>query len=361
MAKPSLASLEQFVSGFESQPVWIGIDVHKRSYSLALRRSDERCLTWIGPANPKAVAEQIQRLGLAVATVAYESGPTGFSLARELQTAGQSVIVAAPSRIPRSVTVGAKCDRLDCLKLADYAAKGMLKAIAIPTPQEEARRALMRRRHSLVDAIRRCKQRIKSQLLFLGLPEPAELTHWSNGVADALLVLPMEPTARLTLESHLRELTFQQTELRTVEGQLHQTVMTSEQRQQVGYLQTVPGVGPTVATTFALELFRPKRFQRAEEVASYLGLAPMVRHSGGKTPSGRLLPVGQSRLRSLLIEAAWIWKTKDPFAAELYNRLLGRCGLAQKAIAAVARKLAIILWRLAVECRPYRLKFQPTT
>lgn len=356
MAKTNLASLEQFVSSFESHPFWIGIDVHKRSYSLALRRADERCLAWVGPADPKAVVEQIQRLGITVAAIAYESGPTGFSLARELQAAGLPVIVAAPSRIPRSVTAGAKCDRLDCLKLADYAAKGMLKAIAIPTPQEEAHRALMRRRHSLVDAIRRCKQRIKSQLLFLGIPEPKALAHWSHDAADALLSLSMDPAARLTLESHLRELTFQQTELRKVVGQLHQTVMTSEQRQQVGYLQTVPGVGPTVATTFALEIFRPKRFQRAEEVASYLGLAPMVRHSGGKTPSGRLLPVGQTRLRSLLIEAAWIWKAKDPFAAELYNRLLGRCGLAQKAIAAVARKLAIILWRLVVEQRPYRLE-----
>jgi transposase len=358
MAKPSLASLEQFVCGFESQPFWIGIDVHKQSYSFALRRSDQRCLTWVGPANPKSVVEQVKRLGIAVAAIAYEAGPTGFSLARELLAAGLPVIVAAPSRIPRSVTAGAKCDRLDCLKLADYAAKGMIKAIAIPTPQEEARRALMRRRHSLVDAIRRCRQRIKSQLLFLGLPEPAELAHWSQGAADALLALSMEATARLTLESHLRELTFQQIELRTVEGQLHQAVISSEQRQQVSYLQTVPGVGPTVATTFVLELFRPKRFQRAEEVASYLGLAPMVRHSGGKTPSGRLLPVGQARLRSLLVEAAWIWKSKDPFAAELYNRLLSRSGLAQKAISAVARRLAIILWRLAVEQRPYRLSTQ---
>lgn len=358
MAKPSLASLEQFVCGFEGQPFWIGIDVHKQSYSFALRRSDQRCLTWVGPANPKAVVEQIQRLGIAVAAIAYEAGPTGFPLARELQAAGLPVIVAAPSRIPRSVTTGAKCDRLDCLKLADYAAKGMIKAIAIPTPQEEARRALMRRRHSLVDAIRRCRQRIKSQLLFLGLPEPAELAHWSHGAADALLALAMEPSARLVLESHLRELAFQQIELRTVEGQLHQTVMTSEQRQQISCLQTVPGVGPTVATTFALELFRPKRFQRAEEVASYLGLAPMVRHSGGKTPSGRLVPAGQTRLRSLLVEAAWIWKSKDPFAAELYNRLLSRSGLAQKAITAVARRLAIILWRLAVEQRPYRFSTQ---
>ena len=356
MAKSSVPSLRQFVSGFESQPFWIGIDVHKQSYSFALRRADQRCFTWKGPAKPKAVVAQIVRLGITVATVAYESGPTGFSLARVLQEANIPVIVAAPSRIPRSITAGAKCDRLDCIKLADYAAKGMLKPIAIPTLEEETRRSLLRRRHNLVDAIRRVKQRIKSQLLFLGLPEPAAIKHWSNDAADALLRLPLDQAARLTMESYLRELTFQQIELRTVEGQLQKMVMASkEERRRVVNLRTVPGVGPTVATTFALELFRPRRFQRAGEVASYLGLAPMVRHSGGKTPAGRLLPVGQKRLRSLLIEAAWMWKAKDASAAELYKRLLGRTGLAQKAIAALARRLAIILWRIAVEQRPYRI------
>jgi len=356
MAKSSVSSLQQFVSGFESQPFWLGIDVHKQSYSFALRRDDQRCFTWKGPADPKAVASQIARLGITLAVAAYESGPTGFGLARTLEEANIPVIVAAPSRIPRSVTAGAKCDRLDCIRLADYAAKGMLKPIAIPTPEEESKRTLLRRRHNLVDAVRRVKQRIKSQLLFLGLPEPDAVKHWSNEAADALLRLSVDQATRMTMESYLRELTFQQSELRTVERQLQQLLMeTKEEHRRVVNLRTVPGIGPTVAATFALELYRPQRFQRAEEVASYLGLAPMVRHSGGKTPAGRLMPVGQKRLRSLLIEAAWMWKAKDTSASELYNRLLGRTGLAQKAITALARRLAIILWRIAVEQRPYRV------
>jgi transposase len=355
MAKFSLSSLHTFVSGFENQPFWVGIDVHKRSYYIALRRSDGRCTTWVAAANPDKFAEQILQLGIDVAAVAYESGPTGFSLARAVERVHIPVIVAAASRIPRSVAAGAKCDRLDCIKLAEYSAKRMLKPIAVPTPDEEARRSLLRRRHTLVDSVRRSKQRIKSMLLFLGVQEPVEVTNWSNHAPEALLDLPLEPTARLTLESYLRELTFHQSELRTIDHQLRQMVATTDQCQSVYYLKSVPGVGPTVATAFALELYRPHRFDRAEEVASYLGLAPVVRHSGGRTPSGRLVPVGQTRLRSLLIEAAWMWKAKDSFAAELYNRLLARTGLPQKAIAAVARRLAIILWRLTVEQRPYRM------
>lgn len=354
MARNSLSGLQQFVTGFEQEHFYVGIDVHKRSYYLALRRADGRALSLVSPASPSAVVELLTGLSIRIGAVAYESGPTGFSLARMLDDANIPVIVAAPSKIPRSVTPGAKCDRLDCLKLANYAARGMLKSIAIPSQQEEARRMLLRRRHMIVDDVRRCKQRIKGLLLFLGIDEPRELVHWQLGVDAVLLALPMESTAHMTLESYLRELTFNQEELRRVEHQLKSLAKSKELADRMVCLQSVPGVGPTVATTFALELFRPERFRRPEEVASYLGLAPVVRHSGNKTPSGRLVPVGQTRLRSLLVEAAWMWKSIDAYADALYCRLLGKTGVAQKAIAAVARRLAIILWRLCLEQRIYR-------
>lgn len=352
MARTTVARIEQFVKGSERCPFHIGIDVHKRSYHVAIRRSDGEVLTQVCPADPDGLVEWIRRLSIPVGTVVYEAGPTGFGLARALRSAGIEALVAAPNRIPRAVTPGAKTDRLDCQRLAEYAAKGLIRSIAVPTAEEEAKRSLQRRRHDLVDSVRRCKQRIKGFLLFLGLPEPREVEHWQRGAAEAVLSLPMEPHAHLVLESHLRELTFHQDELSKVEGQLRQTAR--QHGPVLSCLQSIPGVGEVVAGTFLMELFDPERFRRAEEVTSYLGLAPMVRHSGEKTPRGRLRRAGQTRLRSLLIEAAWMWRQYDPYARHLYNRFLGRMGIAQKAIVAVARKLAVILWRLCVERRPYR-------
>lgn len=360
MARTNLSRTSLFVVGFERRLFWIGVDVHKNSYSVALRRSDNAHLTWTCPASPKLLVDQVRRFGIHVGAVAYEAGPTGFSLARELRSAGLNVIVAAPSRIPRPVTAGTKCDRLDCIKLSDYAAKGMLKSIAVPSIEDEARRALLRRRHAVVDSIRRCKQRIKSQLLYLGLKAPKELAHWSREAATALRKVAMQPCARLVLDSLLRELEFFNRELRQLERELLHAVKDRVSRSSISYLESVPGVGPIVATSFALELFRAERFTKADQVSSYLGLAPMVRQSGQSRSSGRLVPVGQSRLRSLLIEAAWSWKSKDPYAAALYNRFISRMGIAQKAICAVARKLAIILWRLIVEKRVYRLQSAAT-
>ncbi len=354
MARINLSRIKAFVLGFETARFWIGVDVHKKSYSIALRRSDNSHLTWTSPALPKHLIKQVKNLGIHVGAVAYEAGPTGFSLARELKAAGVNVIVAAPSRIPRPVTAGAKCDRLDCIKLSDYAARGMLKSIAVPSLEDEARRALLRRRHATVDSIRRCKQRIKSQLLYLGLKAPKEIARWSKSTATALSKIPMQPGARLALDSLLRELDFYNRELRQLERDLLHIMKDRISCRRMSYLKSVPGVGTVVAASFALELFRPERFKKADQVSSYLGLAPMVRQSGQSRSSGRLAPVGQSRLRSLLIEAAWSWKSKDPYAASLYNRLVSRLGVAQKAICAVARKLAIILWRLVVERRSYR-------
>ena len=354
MARNSLAGLHQFVTGFQHVPFHVGIDVHKRSYHLALRRADGRTVSAVTPPSPSAVLDILLSLNISIGAVAYESGPTGFSLARFLDDAGIPVIVAAPSKIPRPVTPGAKCDRLDCLKLAEYAAKGMLKAIAVPSPQQEARRTLMRRRHMMVDSVRRCKQRIKGLILFLGIDEPKELEYWNHDVETVLLALQMDPAARMTMESYLRELTFNLEELRRIEMQLKSLTTSPDLVTSMACLQSVPGVGQVVASTFVLELFQPKRFKRPEEVASYLGLAPVVRHSGNKTPSGRLVPVGQTRLRSLLIEAAWMWKAKDSHAEAIYKRLIGKTGIAQKAITALARRLAIILWRVCTEQRLYR-------
>ena len=132
------------------------------------------------------------------------------------------------------------------------------------------------------------------------------------------------------------------------EKDIHKDVMAN--------LQTVPGVGPLVAMAFRLELFSPERFLNTEQVASYLGLAPMAWQSGESSGSNRLRPVGQRMLRALLVEAAWVFKRKDPRARALYNKLMARHNVKQKAIVAVARKLAVMLWRLCLENRAYEAR-----
>ncbi len=64
MATNSLSRVEQFVEGFKSLSFWIGMDVHKRSYHVALLRADGKTQTFVSPASPKAVVQPINRLAI---------------------------------------------------------------------------------------------------------------------------------------------------------------------------------------------------------------------------------------------------------------------------------------------------------
>lgn len=356
MAKVNLSRLSEFLEKQIDTVFHVGIDVHKNSYHVGFYGDKGQLYPFVCSADPHEVLKHFNRFHGRIVQIVYESGPTGFELARVLMAAGFKVLVVAPSRVPRPVTAGAKTDRLDCIRLAQYSDRGMLQGIAIPSRVQEARRSLIRRRHDLVDSIRAVKLRIRSHLLYLGVMEPAGLDHWGDQAVKALLKLPLEAAAKDTLKSLVRELTFLSQERHRVEKLIRALCCKAGDPKAYACLQTTPGVGPITAATFVLELFDPGRFKTGDQVASYLGLAPMVRQSGESKGRAALRPVGQKRLRSLIIEAAWCWCRKDEQAATKYRRIVSRTGVPQKAITAVAKDLAIILWRLSTEHRPYQLR-----
>jgi transposase len=87
--------------------------------------------------------------------------------------------VATPSHIPRPVAATNKTDSLDCCKLAEYAAVGLLRAIAIPSEPKGATRVLVQRRHQVADSIHKVKRRIRGLLLVTGTDGP--LRDWTLG------------------------------------------------------------------------------------------------------------------------------------------------------------------------------------
>ena len=355
MARISLSKIKEFVSADSSGPVWVGVDVHKVTYHVAVQRNDGLVKTWSTTADPQLLIKQLRGLEVEIACVVYEAGPTGFGLARVLKEARIRVIVAAPSRIPRPVTSGSKTDRLDCIALAKYAQRSMLKPIAIPSVEQEAKRSLGRRRDQISREVRRTKQRIKSFLLFHTIPEPVGLRSWSKKGLESLKSMELPEALRYTLDSHLLDLEHHLIIRQTVDQQLGHLIDQKESdRKAVACMQSVPGVGFVTAAQFRLEIFNPQRFNNSGELTSLVGLAPVVRKTGQQKGQAKLRPAGKNQLRSLLVEAAWRLRAKEAWAKEFYDRVLAKNRVPQKAIVALARKLCIILWRICVEMRPYR-------
>jgi transposase len=339
---------------FDGKACWVGVDVHKISYAVAILDEEGQRQEFSTPAEPKKLLLQLLGMGMTIKALAYESGPTGYGLAWACQEFGIPVLVAAPSRIPRPVSRTGKTDRLDSMKLAEFLARDMIKGIAIPTEAENHLRSLERCRQQLVERRRTVRQQIKSLLLFHGLDEPAGLSSWSLASVQSLQAMTLPDVLRITLGCYLNEHAFLLEELSRLRKQLSAALQAEGKIQTVKHLCTIPGVGETIATTFMTEIFRPERFGRAEELCAYVGLAPVTSHSGSGKATAQLGQVGQDYLRSILVQGAWRFISAEPQYHDLFIKIRTKTGLSAKAVVALARKLLVLLWRVAVENRPYR-------
>jgi len=336
--------------------VWVGVDTHRDTNQVGLFSHEQGLIHhWRQPSSPGVLCKVLAPIKERVRMIVYEAGPTGFGLARTLRGNGFPVMVVAPSHIPKMPGRQPKTDSLDCQKLAMLAAKGMLQQVYTPTEEEEADRALMRQREQYVRKLRRVKHHIKSFLLFHGLPEPEGLTNWANRAIATLKAMHLNHELRFCLDQLLKELGWMQGQVLRVTKHIKELAATERHQQAYKQLTSVPGVGLITAMTFRTELLAPERFTRPEQVTRMIGLAPQIRQSGNSQWNGAVMKSGNARIRSILVESSWRWIRYDPWARSQYMRILSNTGSAKKAIVALARKLAIKLWRIETRGESYKM------
>jgi transposase len=334
--------------------LFVGIDVHKKSYHVALYLNDAPAMDFVMPSEKKQLSQKLITASSALRQIVYETGSTGYGLARYLQKDHLPVLVAATSKIPRPTGPEDKTDKLDSKKLAEYAAKGLLKPVAIPTVKQEADRQLYRMRHRQARNLAKVKTQIKSFLLMHDLQEPAGLNHWKKDSIKQLRTMRLQKTLRLSLDELLNDLDYYSVRVNQLNKSLAEYLNKGILARRIELLKTHPGVGIVVACQYATELFHYRDFNSTREVFKYLGLSPRIRQSGNRSVYGSINRVSNSRLRSNLVQAAWRWVAVDITAKKNYLRLLNNCGgIKQKAIIAMARKLSGHLWTMLIKNEPY--------
>jgi transposase len=324
--------------------VYVGFDVHKRSYAAAIWCNGAIVRTTTMPADIEKVLKFLEPMRAAIKKVVYEAGPTGYGLARALESSGYNSGVAAPSKTPGSKDD--KSDRLDCRQLAAYAAKGMLRYVSVPTHDQELDRQVRRLREQLSFKLKRIKQQIKGVLLQYGIGEPDGLTRWSTKAIAALKALELDKRLKYVLDRLIDELEYLNGQIAQVEGKIAEVFGSKEHAAVIAALDEHKGIDILTASHLVAELHNPKRFSNPRQVARYLGLSPRVRQSGITRREGPICKTGRRTLRANLIEASWVWVRYDPYAKRLFYKLIRATGNTNKAITAIARRLAIRLWRL---------------
>jgi transposase len=155
---------------------YIGLDVHKATIAVAIADEAGAPSSYGSIANdPSAIRKLMTRLGgpdIEV-RVAYEAGPTGYALYRQLSGLNIACLVVAPSLIPKRPGERVKTDRRDALKLARLLRSGDLTPVWVPDEAHEALRNLVRARADAKADQLRAKHRLSKLLLRQGVPAAA--------------------------------------------------------------------------------------------------------------------------------------------------------------------------------------------
>src|SRR5438132_3825695 len=341
-----LSSLEgtRFEFNRSTGAIKLGIDVHQDYYVVVKQE---------GGTNPKPAqrfrketflhwAAKLQSQGGEIYAV-YEACGFGFSLQRQLRVLGIECYVVCPQKLDeRNKRV--KTDGLDakalCLKLDRFVQgnRDALALVRIPTPEEEQKRAIHRQREQLVQTRKRLEAQGRSLLVNHGM-EP--LSSWWKARTFAQLQVPewmkellsnMQPIL-LALQEKIRALTAQL-----------QAAADPKQPRGLGLLSSV---------VIDREIGNWDRFKNRRQVGSYTGLCPGEYSSGNTRVQSCVTKHGNPRLRAALVESAWrlVRFQPDYRAVKKWRHLLAKGALVtkaarKKAIVAVARQLAVDLWRI---------------
>lgn len=156
---------------FTGQNLYMGIDTHKKNFTVTLQGEQLTYKTFSQPPDPRVLVEYLHRnYPGASYYAAYEASFSGFWIQEQLQAAGVNCIVVNPSDVPTTdKEKKQKRDPLDSRKLARSLKNGELTPIFIPDKTQQMDRSLLRTRKRLVGDQTRCRNRIKALLYFYGI------------------------------------------------------------------------------------------------------------------------------------------------------------------------------------------------
>jgi transposase len=292
--------------------------------------------------------------------VIQEAGLDGFWIHRVLEGEGiESHVVDAASILTSRRRRRAKTDKIDgeallrtlmAYKRGEPRVCSMAKA---PTPQEEDRRRLGRERKTLMGERGRHINRIKG-LLFaqgvfgyepLGQHRRERLEELQTGDGRAL---PAQLKAQILRELDRLEVLLAQLKTLEAERDALLGLARDEAASPAAMLARLKGIGPEFATILWSEgLYR--HFDNRRQVAAYAGLAPTPWKSGKIDHEQGVSKAGNPRLRTAMVELAWMWLQHQPASALsrwFHARDQALSGRKRKTtIVALARKLLVALWR----------------
>lgn len=370
---------------------WVGLDVHKDSITAAVfrGRDPEPLRVDRMPNDAKRIRRYFERLQQeGEPRACYEASGAGYVLQRMLLEWGVPCELAAPSLIPRRPGEHRKTDRRDTIKIARDFRDGRLVLIHIPTEEEERVRDLVRCRETFQREILKSRHYILKFLRRRGFIY-REGTHWTTRhmiwIRQVLKPGQLAQEDRIVLGEYLTLLEYKLQRRDDLDARIEALALTPRYQPVVDRIGCFRGLKTQAAMVLATELGDLRRFESPRQLMAYLGLVPSEHSSGDRRRLGAITKAGNTRVRHVLIQAAWHYRKRpavgpalrrrqqgqDPAVIahawkcqhrlyKLFHRLASRKPK-QVAATAVAREMVGFLWAVLRDVDACELQIQEVT
>ena len=316
----------------------VGCDFHPSWQQVAVFDPETGEIFQRKLVNGDGEAERFYRELAVPALVGIEACGNSQWFLELLQELGHVVWVGDAAQIRASYVRKQKTDRRDAGHILTLLMEDRFPKLWMPSSEQRDLRQLLIHRHKLVEIRTRVKNGLQHLALNKGLQKKNAL--WGVRGRAELEKLPLAgwtARRRADLFDLLKELNG------TVEELDAAVERAAQADPEARLLMTQPGVGPITSLAFVLTVGEVSRFKHSNQVASYLGLIPSERTSGGKQRLGAITKQGNRFMRQLLVESAQTVVRLDEGFRKEYQ---ARCHRKPKGVAkvAAARKLAVRLY-----------------
>jgi len=286
----------------------------------------------------------------------YEAGCDGFWLHRWLLEQGiDNVVVDSSSIEVNRRARRAKSDGLDAAKLYEMLVRyaggetRVWRVVRVPTVEQEDARRL----HRELERLNQERNAHVSRMRSLAVLHNVRLERvggrgWGLRLEQLQGRLPAALWQEIARESRRLELVT--TQIAVVErSRKEQLEAMLKQGGPLAALLRLRAIGVQSAWVLVRELFGWRQFGNRRELAGCVGVSPSPYDSGDSEHEQGISKAGNRRVRSLLVELAWLWLRYQPHSAlsQWFARRFGSGGKRMRriGIVALARRLLVALWR----------------
>lgn len=361
--------------------LYIGMDVHTTNYTVCSydMEKDEIFGEVVLKPDYKEILKYLNRIssrrgGGFHFICGYEAGCLGYSLYHQLTAHGVECVILAPSTIP-SAPRHQKNDRRDAKQISKCLAYHTYSPVYVPDEEDDAVKEYIRMRENCAAELKRVKQQIIALCNRHGKLYEGK-NYWTKKHEDWLDKLEIgHSIVRETLDEYLMRYYALREKVAVYDARIEELSHMPRYEESVKKLVCIKGIATHTAMSAIVEIGDFKRFKKASDFASYLGLVPGERSSGEHRQHTGITKAGNSHLRRLLTEAAQGYSRGKPGKksrtikarqegtsqqviayADKANERLGRKYIrialrsrSNIAKTAVARELACFIWGMMTE------------